>query len=638
MQGEKFPTYPLSISAILGLIKANDIAIPEIQRPFVWKSKQVRDLMDSLYKGYPVGYIILWKNPNVKLKDGTISAGKKVLIDGQQRVTALMTALAGQNIINEDYKTTRIKIAFDPFAALTGDDEAEIFAVQTPAHIKSSRWIPDIAEIFSDNFSCFKFINDYCAINPDMKDESLDSIISKLKGLVNQSIGIIELSDSLQIDIVTDIFVRINSKGTTLNQGDFVMSKIAADEEHGGNTLRKIIDYFSHLSVEPTYYDYMVTHDLDFCRKENGLYKEKLKWLRNDTESIYDPTCDDVIRVAFMHKFQRSKLADLVSLLSGRNFETRDYNVEIIDNTYEEMYKGVLNVISEHNFKQFMIAMRSAGFISRKLINSIMAVDFAYTLYLILRESKEVSVSEIKHYIQKWYVLSVLTGRYTSSPESSFYKDLKSIKEKGVVATLQAIEDATLSEAFWNVQLVQNLESTSTINPTYQVYLAAQVYFNETSLLSNNIGIKELIDLGGDVHHIFPKQYLKEQGLEKNQYNQNANYVYLDRPVNESIGKLPPYEYFSIAKRQCSEDVTKPIGSINNIDLLERNLAMNCIPNDIFKMDFESYSRFLQERRTLMAQKIIIIVCKSQSQHEQLHRIRTLYTRNLSATCRCRYY
>lgn len=604
MQGEKFTTYPLSISAILGLIKANDIAIPEIQRPFVWKSKQVRDLMDSLYKGYPVGYIILWKNPNVKLKDGTISAGKKVLIDGQQRVTALMTALAGQNIINEDYKTTRIKIAFDPFAALTGDDEAEIFAVQTPAHIKSSRWIPDIAEIFSDDFSRFKFINNYCAANPDMKDESLDSIISKLKGLVNQSIGIIELSDSLQIDIVTDIFVRINSKGTTLNQGDFVMSKIAADEDHGGNTLRKIIDYFSHLTVEPAYYDYMVTHDLDFCSKENGLYKEKLKWLRNDTESIYDPTCDDVIRVAFMHKFQRSKLADLVSLLSGRNFETRDYNVEIIDNTYEEMYKGVLNVISEHNFKQFMIAMKSAGFISRKLINSIMAVDFAYTLYLILKESKEVSVSEIKHYVQKWYVLSVLTGRYTTSPESSFYKDLKSIKEKGVVATLQAIEDATLSETFWNVQLVQNLESTSTINPTYQIYLAAQVYFNDTSLLSNNIGVKELIDLGGDVHHIFPKQYLKEQGFEKNQYNQNANYVYLDRPVNESIGKLPPYEYFSAAKRQCSEDVTKPIGSINDIDLLESNMTMNCIPKDIFNMDSESYYRFLQERRMLMAHKI----------------------------------
>lgn len=168
MQGEKFTTTSMTISAILGLIKANDIAIPEIQRPFVWKSKQVRDLIDSLYKGFPVGYIILWKNPNVKLKDGTISSGKKVLIDGQQRITALMTAIAGREIFNEEYKLCRIKIAFNPIAALSDDDEAELFAVQTPAHIKSKHWIPDIAEIFSDEFSRFKFICDYCSNNPDI--------------------------------------------------------------------------------------------------------------------------------------------------------------------------------------------------------------------------------------------------------------------------------------------------------------------------------------------------------------------------------------------------------------------------------------------------------------------------------------
>ena len=103
MENEKYSNYPLSISAILGLIEANDIAIPEIQRPFVWKKTQVRDLIDSLYKGYPTGYIILWKNPNVKLKDGTISSGKKVLIDGQQRITALMTAVAGRTVFNSDY-------------------------------------------------------------------------------------------------------------------------------------------------------------------------------------------------------------------------------------------------------------------------------------------------------------------------------------------------------------------------------------------------------------------------------------------------------------------------------------------------------------------------------------------------------
>ncbi len=604
MQGEKFTTYPLSISAILGLIKAHEIAIPEIQRPFVWKNKQVRDLMDSLYKGYPVGYIILWKNPNVKLKDGTISAGKKVLIDGQQRVTALMTAIVGQTIINEDYKECRIKIAFDPFAALSNEEEAEIFAVQTPAHVKSKRWIPDIAEIFSDTFSSFKFIKNYCTENPDMSEEDLEQILGKIKGLVTQSIGIIELSDTLQIDIVTDIFVRINSKGTTLNQGDFVMSKIAADEEHGGNTLRKIIDYFSHLAVEPAYYEYLVTHDLDFCSKSEGKYKNMLRWLSADTETVYDPTCDDVIRVAFMHQFQRSKLADLVNLLSGRNFETREYNAEIIDSTYEKMYKGVLNVISEHNFKQFMIALRSAGFISRKLVNSIMAVDFAYTLFLILRESNEVPVSLVKHYVQKWYVLSVLTGRYSASPESMFYKDLRMIADKGVVATLKSIEDAILSDNFWNIQLVQNLESTSTINPTYQVYLAAQVYFKDTSMLSNNISVQTLIELGGDVHHIFPKQYLKDLDFQKNQYNQNANYVFLDRPVNESIGKRAPNDYFSIAKKQCTEAVEKEIGSIKDADLLKENLATNCIPENVFEMDSNSYLEFLEKRKSMMAEKI----------------------------------
>ena len=100
MSSEKFHNTSITIKGLLGLIEAKDIAIPEIQRPFVWKNSQVRDLIDSLYKGYPTGYIILWKNPNVKLKDGTISSGKKVIIDGQQRITALMTAIAAQKVFN----------------------------------------------------------------------------------------------------------------------------------------------------------------------------------------------------------------------------------------------------------------------------------------------------------------------------------------------------------------------------------------------------------------------------------------------------------------------------------------------------------------------------------------------------------
>lgn len=602
MSSEKFHNTSITIKGLLGLIEAKDIAIPEIQRPFVWKNSQVRDLIDSLYKGYPTGYIILWKNPNVKLKDGTISSGKKVIIDGQQRITALMTAIAAQKVFNNEFKESRVKIAFNPFAALEyakGNSEAEMFAVQTPAHIKSKNWIPDISEIFSTKFSSWTFIPKYIEENPEMSGNDLQQVLDLLKSVETTQIGVIELSEKLDIDVVTDIFIRINSKGTPLSQGDFVMSKMAADEQHGGNTLRKIVDYFSHLAVVPTYYEYIKNNDKDFASTP---YLQKLSWLADDKETVYDPGCDDVIRVAFMHKLKRAKLANLVQLLTGRDFETREFKEEIIDDTFNKMYEGVLNVISQNNFTQFMIAIKSAGFISNKMVTSNMALDFAYTIHLLLQES-DVPVAERKRIVQKWYVLSVLTGRYSSSPESAFARDIRQITEQGVPAMLKAMEDAILSENFWNIAVPQNLSVTSTNNPTYLVYLASQVYFNDISLLSTNITVRELISLGGDVHHVFPKQYLINNHYAKNLYNQDANYAYLDRPVNESIGKKSPKEYFSLALEQCQTKVAV-CGSITDEDLLQKNLTMNCIPSEVFKMDHNDYVHFLEDRRLLMANKI----------------------------------
>ena len=597
---EKYNPNSLSVSAILGLIASGDIAIPEIQRPFVWKKRQVRDLLDSLYKGYPTGYLIVWKNPNVKLKDGTMSAGKKILIDGQQRVTALMTAVAGIPVINSDYRKERIKIAFDPFAALSDDREAEVFAVQDPSHLKSKRWIPDIAEVFKNDFSVYAFITRYCAENPEMLPDTLSEILTNLRAIGNRLIGVIELSDNLDIDIVTDIFIRINSKGTALSQGDFVMSKIAADETYGGNALRKAIDYFAHLCVEPSFCSFIRENDTEFAATE---YFQKIKWLEDDREDVYNPECDDVLRVAFMHMYPRARLADLVSLLSGRDFESREFRAEIMEDTYAKLKEGVLHVFNKNNFNQFMLAIRGAGFITAKLVNSYMALDFAYALYLRLLDDASVSVSEVKHIVQRWYVLSVLTGRYSASPESAFYKDIRQINEVGAAAALRAMEDATLSESFWEVRVVQDLAMTSTINPTYLVYLAAQVAGNDLSLLSNCITVKDLIEVAGDVHHIFPKEYLKAAGYERNLYNQDANYAYLDPQVNKSIGKKAPHEYFAEALKQCE---TKKItcGSITDLELLKQNLATNCIPFAVTQMSHENYTEFLETRRKLMAQKI----------------------------------
>ena len=602
MEGEKFTNTSMSIKALLGLIEANDIAIPEIQRPFVWKRAQVRDLMDSLYKGYPTGYIILWKNPDVKLKDGRMSAGKKIVIDGQQRITAMMTAIAGRTVLDSDFEETQIKIAFNPFAALdyelNGNEEAEIFAVATPAHSKSKNWIPDISKIFETNFSSWTFIPQYIQNNPEIAGEDLQRILNRLRGIESTQIGVIDLSEKLELDVVTDIFIRINSKGTALSQGDFVMSKMAADEKYGGMILRKLIDYFAHLAVKPQYYSHIANHDQEFASTE---HLKQIAWLRNDTETVYDPGCDDVIRVAFMHVFKRARLAELVQLLSGRDFETREYKEDIAAHTFEGMYRGVENFVNEYNFKQFMQTIRGAGFISPKMITSNMALDFAYALFLMLQES-DVPVADRKRIVQKWYVLSILTQRYSASPESAFAKDLKVISEVGIPQALKNIEDATLSDNFWNVALVQNLSYASSLNPTYLTYLAAQVRRVESSLLSNT-PVSELINFGGDVHHIFPKKYLMEHGFDRTQYNQTANYAYLDTPVNISIGKKAPKDYFSLALQQCGGEQAK-CGSIMNEEDLRANLAINCIPEEIFDMDYTRFAEFLEKRRALMAAKI----------------------------------
>ncbi len=226
---EKFTASNISLEQILNYIKSGEIAIPEIQRPFVWKTRQVRDLIDSLYKGYPAGYLIISQSPDMKLKDGSLSIGKKIMIDGQQRVTALMTAIVGMEVISSDFKKRRIKIAFNPQAS--EEENEEIFKVQDNAILKDKKWIADIAELFKPDFDQWAFVNEYCKRNPDENGSHINNVLMRLLDIKNRQIGIITLNKDLNIDEVTDIFIRINSQGTKLNQADFAMSKIAANTE-----------------------------------------------------------------------------------------------------------------------------------------------------------------------------------------------------------------------------------------------------------------------------------------------------------------------------------------------------------------------------------------------------------------------
>ncbi len=590
-EGQKYTIHQHSVGTILTWILSNEIAIPEIQRPFVWKTSKVRDLIDSLYNGYPVGYLIAWRNPDVKLKNGKSSFGKRVLIDGQQRLTALNAAVLGEYVVNKDYKKRKIQIAYHPLE--------EKFEVYNPAIARDKEWLPDIANIVNGGLADLnKLVISYSAQN-NVDGDMVFERLGKLREIKNTQLGLIELDADLEIETVTEIFIRINSEGVVLSQADFVMSKIAANEHYGGTDLRKAIDYFCHLAIAPEHYPHIRENDKDFAETD---YFRQISWLKNEIDDLYDPSYTDLIRVAFTSEFNRGKLANLVSLLSGRNFETRTFEEEIAKESFEKFKQGVRNFSNETNFKRFVMIIKSAGFIVPGMIRSMNAINFAYILYLKLR-SQGYEPSDIEHYVRRWYVLSVLTKRYSGSPESQFDFDIKQIAKQDFGEYLESIENAELSVAYWDTALTQNYKTSVASSPYFNVYLAAQVKAKDKGFLSKEISIQDLITHRGDIHHVFPRIYLKKHGLTRGGYNQIANYVYMQSEINIRIGKKAPNVYFTELQEQCSGGNPK-YGGIRSMETLKENLRMNCIPEEIFSMDFEDYEDFLAQRRILISKKI----------------------------------
>ena len=598
MANQKYEIEKHSVETVLSWIKTKEVVIPEIQRPFVWKATQVRDLIDSLYNGYPVGYLIVSRSHEMRLKDGTMSKGQRILIDGQQRVTALMASILGMSVLNNQYKKRTIRIAYNPFAK----DDENLFEVQDQSHLKSKKWIEDISIFFNDEFDDYTFIEDFCSVNPEMDRRELNRKIKKIIDIKTKDLGIIELSSSLDIDIVTDVFIRINSKGAVLSQADFAMSKIAADEKYGGNMLRKAIDYFCHVAIEPSFYDTILKNDTSFIESEFG---KEMAWLRNDNESIFDSSYEDMLRVSFVHMFSRGKLKDLVSLLSGRDFETRDYKEEIAEESFSKLTEGIKHFMHQYYFEQFILAIKSAGFINSKLINSQNALDFSYVVYLKLALSGEVDKTKIKRCVAKWFTMSILTGRYSSSPETRMDQDIRNINDKGVINYLNEIENAELSDAFWDFGLPQKLDTPNSTAPALSTFFAAQIVKGDKGLFSPNSSVRDLFGVS-DVHHIFPKDYLKKTEFLDNRsiYNQVANYTYLDTPINIAVGNKAPNVYFKEAFESALKDGIV-YGNHMSVDELKSNLIENCIPLDIVNWYYNDYrNKFLVERRKLMAKKI----------------------------------
>ncbi|QOW20226.1 DUF262 domain-containing protein [Lysobacter ciconiae] len=591
MQKQKYSVNQYLVESLLNWVKSGEIAIPEIQRPFVWTAARVRDFMDSLYKGYPVGYVIAWRNPDVRTKDGKTASGKKILIDGQQRITALRAAILGERVLNKHYEKGRITIAFHPL-----EDK---FEVSNPAIARDAQWIPDIAPLVSGHEGLLQAHPRYMGANPSADPDKVAQAMTNLTNISKRQVGMIELEHDLDIEEVTEIFIRINSKGVVLSQADFAMSKIAAETRYEGPNLRKAIDYFCHMAVSPEIHEAVVRNDDEFTDTH---YYKNIRWMKDETDDLYDPSYVDVMRVAFTSEFNRGRLADLVSLLSGRNFEARTYEEEIAADSFDRLGKSFTRLSNETNFKRFLMIIRSAGFIRPQMIRSRNAINFAYIVFLKLRAMGH-RPEDIERFVRRWFVMTVLTERSSGAFETRFEADIKAIASRDFSEVLATVEAGSLSDAFWDVSLVQSLSKSSSNSPIFWAFIASQVKAGDTGFLSRDIRVSDLVQLRGDIHHIFPKDYLKKSGFKRGDYNQIANFVYMQTEINIGVGNKSPVQYFGEIMDQ-SNGGKRRYGNIASNEELSDNLAMHAIPASVIEMDAGSYSSFLDERRRLMASKM----------------------------------
>lgn len=589
MRADNYKITQYSVSSILGYVENSQIAIPEIQRPFVWKGEEVRALIDSLYEGYPIGYLIVWQNSQVRVRNFGKGGTKKILIDGQQRVTALMAALLGKEVLDEQYQSHRIRIAFNPLA---GKGE-ERFAVCDTKHEEDSRWIPDISIFFRRDFSFRQFEKEYKEANPDEDFTPLEESVDTLKEIVKHQVGVIELSFLLDIDVVSEIFIRINLQGKPLNQEDFVMSKISVNEQYGGDYIRNCIDYFCHLLREPSFYQVLQQNETEFFNSEYG---KALIWCQNEEQSLYIPSYADVLKVVLISYFGKTRIGDLVHLLSGRDgekkgFSKKEISKKVSEEAFEKLGAGVKAFVCEENFQGFQKALKKAGYSCSRLLYSQSVLNYCYAMYLLMYR-QGIGEKERESLLTKWITMAMITGHYQSGGESTVQKDYANAQEEGFASYLAQIEELKLTDEFYNNILPEKFTSTTARTAPFLAYVATQCARGVHSLYSD-VTIEELYKNKTESYQILPKAYLAKCGYKTREiYGQVANLTYISKETKDIIRKKSPVDY--------KEDLEKAIG----IEKICTSLKENGLAETIFTANETDVIQILADRRRQMASEI----------------------------------
>jgi len=583
MAQELFERVDRQVGNLLDDVMNGRIGLPDLQRPFVWTDAKVRDLFDSMMKGFPVGYVMLWASPTDYVNTKTIGVGDKqfkrpddLVIDGQQRLTSLLAAIKGVEVMDKNFEPRRIKISFEP---LTKE-----FQVWTKAYERSYQYIADIAEVFKayDNKELSKFrralisrMNDGRKRNEqeELTDEEKDTIednINSLLSLDNYTIPTLRILSKADEEDVAEIFRRVNSGGQNLNENNFIETLLAVYDNEMHDKIKK------------------------FCAES------RIPAKGTSYNQIIDVDPSHIIRVAIAFGFHRARMKYGYKLLRGDDLEAGTTSVETREKNMQIFRDSLTRVINLNDWHAFINLFPEAGYLGKDQVRSNYVVVFSYVFYLMGKYEYNVQPLLLRQAITRWIFMATITSFYSSSPESTVERqlaDLRSIHHADeFVEFLDNTVKMRMSETYFSVELVKDLTSSSASSPLWFGYVASINVLGTPMLFSNTPqsmywvvgadGDKKSIDK----HHIFPKHYLEEIGIiDDRDRNQLANFTYLDYNTNIDISDDAPALYVERFKAKYGEEE------------YAKHLENNAIP---YGFESLSYFDFLDQRRKLMAEII----------------------------------
>lgn len=582
MATELFKNIPSKVGDLVRDVRIGKIGLPDLQRPFVWKDNKIRELYDSMLKGYPIGYIMLWESPadydekksGIGINGKIYTEPKELVIDGQQRLTALVASMYGVKVKDKNFVEREIKISFNP---LTRE-----FAVWTSAFERTPEWIPKVSDVFlaKENNTISAFRRKYIrAVNEarnkreekaltDAEEDLIENNINDLLNLSEYSLPTLEISYNAREEDVADIFVRVNSGGQSLTENNFIQTLISVYENETSDQMNLFCEQ-SRIPASGTSYNNIIA---------------------------IEPS--HLIRMAVGVGFRRARLRYAYMLLRGKNLETGKYSAEERQENLAKFKEALLKVMDLNNWHAFLNCIGEAGYISKTQIASSNAVVFSYVLYLIAKYDYKLDAVRLKKTIAKWFFMGAITYFYTGSTESEVEKqfaDLRNVHDaEQFIAYIERTITTRFTEDYFRLTLPNELNSAAAISPAWNGYIAAQVVLN-TPMLFSATPVSKYFILGAsgtknavDKHHIFPKNYLTQIGhMTDRERNQIANFTYLDYVTNIDISDDPPVEYVERYRNRMGEAE------------YHKTCEDHALPPDFEKME---YIEFLKERRLRMAQ------------------------------------